>query len=335
MKRIHAIVTLMALALIMSSFSSLVSAQTVWRDGEQFKVVNSNQVVLFNISNVSISVPNDAKDINVTIHARFRLLRAPDIVNVRAFVCEVNSNNVVFTLSSSGSKRVILKAHMKPNQISSWNVTFCPEDICSNTLDVNLTLVNVSPIDGAIKISNAYVVLSNFSIPIKALIPASNKVLIIAKYRDANTGKMLNTTTTAVSSSQPKPNFLILGTSIIGLLLLILIPTIAFLFSKGGLEEKGRIARWSLGGSLIIGLIIGIISNGIISNRKKEREEREKFVTGNLVRIIRMILVGILINIDHIFLLFYLFIITTGYAFLLFYLCILCITIIEYILKLK
>ena len=258
MKRIHVIVTLVALALIMSSFSSLISAQTVWRDGEQFKVVNSNQVVLFNISNIPISVPKDAKDINVTIHARFRLLRAPDIVNARAFVCEVNSDNVVFTLSSSGSKRVIIKAYIEPNKLSSWNVTFCPEDICSNVLDVNITLMNVSPIDGSVNIANAYVVLSNFSTPLKALIPASNKVLIIAKYRNVNTGKIHNNTTTATSSPQPKPNFLRLGTGITWILLLILIPTIAFLFSEGDRRERGRVAGWSS-----VGVLFGLLGLGM------------------------------------------------------------------------
>ena len=254
MKRVHAIVViLVALTLMIPSFSSLVSAQTVWRDGEQFQVVSSNQVVLFNISNVPIPIPMDAKDINVTIHARFRLLRAPDIVNIRAFVCGV-SNNVVFTLSSSGSKRIILNAHMKPNKLSNWNVTICPEDICSNVLDVNITLVNVSPIEGFVNITNAYVVLSNFSTPLKALIPASNKVLIIAKYRDANTGKIHNNTTTATSSSQPKPNFLRPGIIMTWILLLILIPTIAFLFSGGDRRERGRVALSSIGGVFVFGI---------------------------------------------------------------------------------
>ncbi|WP_297556138.1 hypothetical protein [Thermococcus sp.] len=263
MKRIHAIVTLMALALIMSSFSSLVSAQTVWRDGEQFKVVNSNQVVLFNISNVSISVPNDAKDINVTIHARFRLLHAPDIVNVRAFVCKVNSNNVVFTLSSSGSKRVILKAHMEPNQISSWNVTFCPGDICSNVLDVNFTLVNVSPIDDAVKISNAYVVLSNRSSSLEVLIPTRDFVGVTVVYRRENI--TFRSEVKNISSQNPpqennNSNSLWAGIIGVGILLAILIPTVAFLFSEGDLEGRRRIAwRSLLASSISVGVVLIII----------------------------------------------------------------------------
>ena len=232
MKRVHAIVViLVALTLMMPSFSSLVSAQTVWRDGEQFKVVNFNQIVLFNISNVSIPIPTDAKDINVTIHARFRLLRAPDIVNVKAFVCEVNSNNVVLTLSSSGSKRMILNAHMKPNKLSNWNVTFCPEDICSNTLDVNLTLVNVSPIDGSVKISNAYVVLSNRSSSLEVLIPTRDFIGVTVVYRRENI-TFRNEVKNVSSQNPPQNNNSTPWAGIIGggILLVILIGIIVFCF---------------------------------------------------------------------------------------------------------
>ncbi|WP_297556068.1 hypothetical protein [Thermococcus sp.] len=238
MKRVHVIVViLVTLTLMILSFSSLVSAQTVWRDGEQFKVVNSNQVVLFNISNVPISVPKDAKDINVTIHARFRLLRAPDIVNVSAFVCEVNSDNVVFTLSSSGSKRAILKAHMKPNKLSNWNVTFCPGDICSNVLNINITLVNVSPIDGAVKISNAYVVLSNRSSSLEVLIPTRDFVGVTVVYRRENI-TFRSEVENVSSQNLPQNNNSTPWAGIIGvgILLVILIPTVAFLFSNNKQE---------------------------------------------------------------------------------------------------
>ncbi|WP_297521035.1 hypothetical protein [Thermococcus sp.] len=253
MKRVHAIVViLVALTLMIPSFSSLVSAQTVWRDGEQFQVVSSNQVVLFNISNVPIPIPMDAKDINVTIHARFRLLRAPDIVNIRAFVCGV-SNNVVFTLSSSGSKRIILNAHMKPNKLSNWNVTICPEDICSNVLDVNITLVNVSPVDGSIKISNAYVILSNRSSSLEVLIPTRDFIGVTVVYRRENI-TFRNEVKNVSSQNPPQNNNSTPWAGIIGvgILLAILIPTVAFLFSEGDQEERGRVAWQSLLGVSIV-----------------------------------------------------------------------------------
>ncbi len=260
MKRVHVIVViLVALTLIMPSFSSLVSAQTVWRDGEQFKVVNSNQIVLFNISNVPITVPKDAKDINVTIHARFRLLHAPDIVNVSAFVCEVNSDNVVFAISSSGSNRAILNTHMEPNRVSSWDVAFCPDDICSNVLDVNITLMNVSPIDGSVNIANAYVVLSNRSSSLEALIPTRDFVRITVVYSRENItfrSKVKNVS----SQNSPQDNHGTFWAGIIGvgILLVILIPTIAFLFSGGGPRERGRVAGWSLAGVSLAGVVLFI-----------------------------------------------------------------------------
>jgi len=257
------------LYMIIFAAISPTAAQTVWRGNRQFVVVSTSRYVVFNVSNITINFPVNARDINVTLYATVGVLDSPRILKVKTFLCGPHSKRAFFVISPQGSKDIILNFTISYGHLDHWNVVLCENDMCSRPLKIGFVLKNVTLTGTTVYIDHVYAVLESDSANLSLLVPEKNLAYMVVAFTEdgkrgvenytfvpnAN-GKEFNVSLGSTNSANSR-SYVGAGLLLTWILLLILLPTIAFLFSDGPLNEKGRTAVFSLMGAMlgILGLI--------------------------------------------------------------------------------
>ncbi len=278
MKKLQIIILAAILAFIVvgSISHSYANAETVWRGSNQFAVVSTSKYVVFNISNVTIiNFPKNAQDIDIAIYATVGVLNSSHILKVKTFLCGPHSKRAFFVISPQGSRDIILNSTISYGHLNHWNVVLCENDMCSRPLEIGFILKNVTLTGTTVYIDHAYAVLESNSANMSLLVPEKNLAYLVVTFTEngkrvvknftfvSNTnGKKFNVSSGSTNSTNVGRDLLLTW-----ILLLILLPTIAFMFSDGLLRRKGRTAAFSLVGAIlgILGLIGVLALSNIIS----------------------------------------------------------------------
>ncbi|AHL22353.1 hypothetical protein [Thermococcus nautili] len=266
MKKLQIIILAIILAfIIVGSIShSYANAETVWRSNNQFAVVSTSKYVVFNISNVTIiNFPKNAQDIDIAIYATVGVLNSSHILKVEAVLYEPHSKRAFFVISPQGSRDIILNSTISYGHLNHWNVVLCENDMCSRPLEIGFILKNVTLTGTTVYIDYAYAVLVSNSANMSLLVPEKNPVhLVVAFTEDGKrvvknytfipneNGEEFNVSSGSTNSTNSR-SYVGAGLLLTWILLLILLPTIAFLFSDSLLNEKGRTALFSFGGVFV------------------------------------------------------------------------------------